>query len=75
MIARRMAQAADATKLMDTQTNDVRTASQQSDQQADLVRTTSKNLEGAVHELRQAVVRVVRTSTRRSMAEAPTERR
>ncbi len=64
MIARRMAQAAEATKLMNTQTNDVRIAAQHSDQQADTVRTTSKNLEGAVRELRQAVVRVVRTSTK-----------
>ena len=64
MIARRMADAAEATKLMNAQTTDVRVAAKQSDKQADSVRATSKNLESAVGDLRQAVIRVVRTSTK-----------
>ncbi len=74
-IARRMADAAEATKMMNVQTNDVRGAAKQSDRQADTVRSTSKNLENAVRELRQAVIRVVRTSTkevdRRSSGRTP----
>lgn len=75
MIARRMADAAEATRLMNAQTSDVRVAAKQSDKQADSVRSTLKNLESAVGDLRQAVIRVVRTSTkevdRRASARTP----
>ncbi len=64
MIARRMADAAEATKLMNAQTSDVRLAAKQSDKQADSVRSTSNNLQSAVGDLRQTVIRVVRTSTK-----------
>ncbi len=63
-IARSMGEAAETARVMVTENTHVQTAAQQTDEQAGVVETTSGVLQDAVRNLRQAVIRVVRTSTR-----------
>jgi methyl-accepting chemotaxis protein len=63
-IARSMAETATAARMMSTQTGNVQTAARETDTQAATVQETAGVLETAVRGLRQAVIRVVRTSTR-----------
>jgi len=62
-IARSIGETAVAANQMSQRTDDMRNAAGESDKQADTVQKTAGVLEAAVLQLRQAVVRVVRTST------------
>jgi methyl-accepting chemotaxis protein len=63
-IARSMAEAAETARMMVAQNGNVQSAAQQASVQAGVVEQTSTVLQNAVRSLRQAVIRVVRTSTR-----------
>ena len=63
-IARSVAETAGAATLMSERTGAVRQAAEQTDKQSHAVRSTAESLEGAVKQLRQTVIRVVRTSTK-----------
>ena len=63
-IARSVGATAGAANQMSQRTDDLRGAAGETDQQAVVVRQTAGVLETAVQQLREAVVRVVRTSTR-----------
>ena len=63
-IARSIGETAGAANRMSQRVDDVRAAAGETDKQADTVRDTAGVLEKAMQQLRQAVIRAVRTSTK-----------